>query len=461
MKFIYLLFLLISVSTYSQPSLKWEKYIKDDNTRIVFDATSTLDYGFVIGGAISSVKGEKSSFDFFIMKINEEGKIQNELILGEENNEVLYKVIQVRDGGFLLLGSQELEQDSNVENLISLETSLWIVKINSDFNIEWKKNISNNGNNIPTSIYEMNDGNYIISGHSINDTNRINYIYSIDKRGNINWNKTIENGQIEFVRNLNNNILVNSYSNNTIFFTILNQEGEEINSSNFEQESILKLSSLDVTENTIDLYLTTKNSKETNLKKIGFDFNLNQIREISLDRKNNHIITSSLIDKNGILFYGNQYFINRNNEYSQRKASYFLELVDKNFKQTWIKEFSKENDNNLVKAFKTRDQSILLIGNSDKENNLYFLKLSEDNNNNSIQNIEVFPIPTNDYLNVIINQKFQLAKIKIFDMTGRNMLNIEKKDRHSVLNISNFPSGVYLLNIEYENESYSTKIIKK
>ncbi|MDM1072259.1 T9SS type A sorting domain-containing protein [Empedobacter brevis] len=461
MKFIYLLFLLISVSTYSQPSLKWEKYIKDDNTRIVFDATSTLDYGFVIGGAISSVKGEKSSFDFFIMKINEEGKIQNELILGEENNEVLYKVIQVRDGGFLLLGSQELEQDSNVENLISLETSLWIVKINSDFNIEWKKNISNNGNNIPTSIYEMNDGNYIISGHSINDTNRINYIYSIDKRGNINWNKTIENGQIEFVRNLNNNILVNSYSNNTIFFTILNQEGEEINSSNFEQESILKLSSLDVTENTIDLYLTTKNSKETNLKKIGFDFNLNQIREISLDRKNNHIITSSLIDKNGILFYGNQYFINRNNEYSERKASYVLELVDKNFKQTWIKEFSKENDNNLVKAFKTRDQSILLIGNSDKENNLYFLKLSEDNNNNSIQNIEVFPIPTNDYLNVIINQKFQLAKIKIFDMAGRNMLNIEKKDRHSVLNISNFPSGIYLLNIEYENESYSTKIIKK
>ncbi|MGU9939297.1 T9SS type A sorting domain-containing protein [Empedobacter brevis] len=461
MKFIYLLFLLISVSTYSQPSLKWEKYIKDDNTRIVFDATSTLDYGFVIGGAISSVKGEKSSFDFFIMKINEEGKIQNELILGEENNEVLYKVIQVRDGGFLLLGSQELEQDSNVENLISLETSLWIVKINSDFNIEWKKNISNNGNNIPTSIYEMNDGNYIISGHSINDTNRINYIYSIDKRGNINWNKTIENGQIEFVRNLNNNILVNSYSNNTIFFTILNQEGEEINSSNFEQESILKLSSLDVTENTIDLYLTTKNSKETNLKKIGFDFNLNQIREISLDRKNNHIITSSLIDEKGILFYGNQYFINRNNEYSERKASYVLELVDKNFKQTWIKEFSKENDNNLVKAFKTRDQSILLVGNSDKENNLYFLKLSEDNNNNSIQNIEVFPIPTNDYLNVIINQKFQLAKIKIFDMAGRNMLNIEKKDRHSVLNISNFPSGIYLLNIEYENESYSTKIIKK
>ncbi|WP_312922916.1 T9SS type A sorting domain-containing protein [Empedobacter brevis] len=461
MKFIYLLFLLISVSTYSQPSLKWEKYIKDDNTRIVFDATSTLDYGFVIGGAISSVKGEKSSFDFFIMKINEEGKIQNELILGEENNEVLYKVIQVRDGGFLLLGSQELEQDPNLENLISLETSLWIVKINSDFNIEWKKNISNNGNNIPTSIYEMNDGNYIISGHSINDTNRINYIYSIDKRGNINWNKTIENGQIEFVRNLNNNILVNSYSNNTVFFTILNQEGEEINSSNFEQKSILKLSSLDVTENTIDLYLTTKNSKETNLKKIGFDFNLNHIREIYLDRKNNHIITSSLIDKNGILFYGNQYFINRNNGYSQRKASYVLELVDKNFKQTWVKEFSKENDNNLVKAFKTRDQSILLIGNSDKENNLYFLKLSEDNNNNSIQNIEVFPIPTNDYLNVIINQKFQLAKIKIFDMAGRNMLNIEKKDRHSVLNISNFPSGIYLLNIEYENESYSTKIIKK
>ncbi|MGV0753275.1 T9SS type A sorting domain-containing protein [Empedobacter brevis] len=461
MKFIYLLFLLISVSTYSQPSLKWEKYIKDDNTRIVFDATSTLDYGFVIGGAISSVKGEKSSFDFFIMKINEEGKIQNELILGEENNEVLYKVIQVRDGGFLLLGSQELVQDPNLENLISLETSLWIVKINSDFNIEWKKNISNNGNNIPTSIYEMNDGNYIISGHSINDTNRINYIYSIDKRGNINWNKTIENGQIEFVRNLNNNILVNSYSNNTVFFTILNQEGEEINSSNFEQKSILKLSSLDVTENTIDLYLTTKNSKETNLKKIGFDFNLNHIREIYLDRKNNHIITSSLIDEKGILFYGNQYFINRNNEYSERKASYVLELVDKNFKQTWIKEFSKENDNNLVKAFKTRDQSILLIGNSDKENNLYFLKLSEDNNNNSIQNIEVFPIPTNDYLNVIINQKFQLAKIKIFDMAGRNMLNIEKKDRHLVLNISNFPSGIYLLNIEYENESYSTKIIKK
>ena len=91
-------------------------------------------------------------------------------------------------------------------------------------------------------------------------------------------------------------------------------------------------------------------------------------------------------------------------------ASYVLELIDKNFKQTWIKQFSKENDNNLVKAFKTRDKSILLIGNSDKENNLYFLKLSEEKSNNNIQNIEVFPIPTSDYLNIIINKNHATQK---------------------------------------------------
>lgn len=460
MKKLYLFFFVVSTIIYAQPSLKWEKYIKDDKTRIVFDATSTLDYGFVVGGAITSIKNEKSSFDFFIMKIDEEGKIQNEILLGKNYDEILYKIIQVKDGGFILLGSQELEKFSNIDNSYFLESSLWIVKINSNFNIEWEKNISNNGNNIPTSIYETNNGDYIVSGYSIND-DKSNYIYSIDKKGNVNWNKIIDNGQVEFVRNLHNNILVNSYSNNNIFFTILNQDGEEINSSKFEENSILKLSSLDINKNSIDLYLTTKNNQETSLKKMSFDFNLNTINDFSLDRKNNHIITSSLVDESGILLYGNQYSMIKNSEYFQRKASYVLELIDKNFKQTWIKQFSKENDNNLVKAFKTRDKSILLIGNSDKENNLYFLKLSEEKSNNNIQNIEVFPIPTSDYLNIIINKKFQLAKISIYDMAGRNMMNIEKKERHSILNISNFPAGVYILNIEYENETFSTKIIKK
>lgn len=461
MKYLYLLFLFSTVIVYSQPSLKWEKYIKDDNSRILFDGTSTLDYGFIIGGTISSSKNENSSLDFFIMKINEDGIVEKELILGEKNDEVLYKIIQTKDGGYIFVGTQELENYSDLDKKSIIESSLWIVKMNAQLNIEWKKNILNNSNNIPTSVYETKDGNYIISGYSINNSEKNNYIYSINNKGDINWYKPNNKGQIEFVKEFNKDILISSISNDNIFFTILNQKGEEIYYSKLEQNNVLKISSLNVNENHIDLYLTAKNLNETVFKKIVFDINLNKINEVSIKKANDYIINSFITDEEGMLFYGNRYYFNKNSEHFERKASYNIEFIDSDFKSMWVKEFSRENDNNLVNVFKTRDHSILLIGNSNKENNLHFLKLSSDDKNIKNQDVEVFPIPTDDYINIIINKKFLLAKIDIYDLSGSKVLSKESNLRHSNLNISNFPSGVYILKIKYDNEFYTSKIIKK
>jgi hypothetical protein len=58
--------------------------------------------------------------------------------------------------------------------------------------------------------------------------------------------------------------------------------------------------------------------------------------------------------------------------------------------------------------------------------------------------------------NIYFNQV--VTNIAIFDINGRLM--IREKDSKDVLNISQFPSGIYILNYEYNGKIYSNKLIK-
>jgi hypothetical protein len=73
----------------------------------------------------------------------------------------------------------------------------------------------------------------------------------------------------------------------------------------------------------------------------------------------------------------------------------------------------------------------------------------------------IFPNPSSDVINISLD-KGQLLKIELFSMTGRLIFKKDLISRTYALNISDYPSGVYLVRVfNQNNDIVNTKILKK
>lgn len=86
---------------------------------------------------------------------------------------------------------------------------------------------------------------------------------------------------------------------------------------------------------------------------------------------------------------------------------------------------------------------------------IYKITLNLDvNDNQFINNLNVYPNPTNDLLH--IDLKNELSG-KISDLMGKNLMNVTAKD----IDVSTLSAGIYMLDIVSDGKRYTTKIIKK
>jgi hypothetical protein len=74
--------------------------------------------------------------------------------------------------------------------------------------------------------------------------------------------------------------------------------------------------------------------------------------------------------------------------------------------------------------------------------------------------ISFFPNPVNDYL-FIKNNSNQAIEISIYDLLGKEMINIENSSSKSFYsNLNNIPSGMLIINIKSNNQSTNFKLQK-
>lgn len=105
-----------------------------------------------------------------------------------------------------------------------------------------------------------------------------------------------------------------------------------------------------------------------------------------------------------------------------------------------------------------------------KSTNIIYYRLKKVNNDNSYEysntitylnndhfRFSINPNPALNEITLVSNQLEQINKISCFDITGKE-LNIIVKDNK--IDISDFPNGVYYLNIETELNQYTQKFIK-
>lgn len=80
--------------------------------------------------------------------------------------------------------------------------------------------------------------------------------------------------------------------------------------------------------------------------------------------------------------------------------------------------------------------------------------------NNASKVLVAYPNPTNGIINIDCEQN-NIKRLTICDITGKKIIEKSEIPQNKQIDISSFESGIYFINLQTENEIFTTKIVKK
>lgn len=157
------------------PQIQWQNTIGGDSTEILYSIQQTTDSGYILGGYSKSIiSGDKiesslGNFDYWIVKTDSNGNIQWQNTIGGNLYDVLFSIEQTTDGGYILGGysKSDISGDKS-ENCIGYD-DYWIVKTDSIGNIQWQNTIGGDSIDYLHTIHQTLDGGYILGGRSFSN----------------------------------------------------------------------------------------------------------------------------------------------------------------------------------------------------------------------------------------------------------------------------------------------------
>ena len=185
----------------STGDLDWQKSFGGSSNDWANFIQQTSDGGYIIAGESNSndgdVSGNHGDYDYWILKLTSTGQIEWQKSLGGSAKDRAYSVKQTTDGGFIISGDSE-SNDNDVSGNHGY-SDYWIVKLTSIGQIEWQKSLGGSGSDGAYSVQQTTDGGYIIAGDSRSDDGDVSVNYGFDdywivkltSTGQIDWQKSL------------------------------------------------------------------------------------------------------------------------------------------------------------------------------------------------------------------------------------------------------------------------------
>jgi len=401
----------------------WQKTLGTSQDEEARSVIQTADFGFMVAGNVQNATNGFGSKDVTVTRLDKNGKVLSEIILGGRGLDEMEKMIPTPDGGALLgvysrssefhLGNKQsvmgnthstvkgassditnyplpITHPKSTENFG--EGDYWVIKLSKDNKVEWEKNFGGKGDDHLRTMVFTSSG-YIIGGES---------------RSEKSGNKTvgIEEGT-------------------DVWLISLNTKGEEQwqKSYNFKNRDIL--------------------------------MGMNVIN--TRDGKNSK----------GVLLGG---YTQAEGRIEADDETFWMLYIDNDGNEQWrkhVKGESRKKEERLSDLKMNKDGSIVLAGTSAEElgkENWKIVKLGDSQIDQLIekQNIKIYPNPVSDYAYVEIGFDFKEADIVLYDMGGRQLLSLKTKNKVTKINTQNLIQGAYLIVIKTDTEkTANAKIIKK
>ncbi|TGV01969.1 hypothetical protein [Flavivirga rizhaonensis] len=217
---------------------QWSKFYGGTFTDTPYDVIQTEDSGYIIVGSSDSddvdIKGNKGSYDFWIIKISDTGNLIWEKSFGGSQTDEARAIVKSSDGNYIIVGDTRSEDFDISSNKGAAD--LWVIKISTTGNLIWEKTFGGSNFDVGRSISKTQDNGFIISGSSrssngdLSNNNGQNdaWIVKIDDQGNLKWQKTVGGSDIDFAFDaveINNGSIIVVGESNSANIDIPNNKG--------------------------------------------------------------------------------------------------------------------------------------------------------------------------------------------------------------------------------------------
>ncbi|KIC02130.1 hypothetical protein OA88_10405 [Flavobacterium sp. JRM] len=177
----------------------------------------------------SKSESSRGNMDYWIVKLDKAGVVEWQKTYGGEYADILRSMEQTQDGGYILGGYSNSPQSGDKSEHNNGIGDYWIIKIDNVGKIQWQKTYGGNGDNQLYVIHQTQDGGYIAGGNS-NSTSPLTslggmvgngtdyWVLKLDEKGDVEWSKTYDFGKTDILTSLVENpdqtYLIGGYSQN-------------------------------------------------------------------------------------------------------------------------------------------------------------------------------------------------------------------------------------------------------
>ena len=450
--------------------MEWQKSFGGSGSDYLYSVALTKEGGYILGGSSDSPKsGDKKedgfgNMDFWILKLNPEGKEEWQLTLGGIGNDQLQSIQQTADGGYIVGGSSDSSpiKDSDGKTIGSKteEThgsmDYWVVRLSPDGQIEWEKTFGGSFSDRLKDILILEDG-FLIAGASNSPLGT--------------GSKTVQH-----------------YGENDYWLIKLDDRGNEIWQKAYGGDGDDSLAQIISTENGYliagssnskpnpDGGKTAANGEGTDFWVVEIDRDGNTIWDATYDIGRWDVLVSvAATGQNEYLLsgYASSETLGRRTD-SKGVNDYAVIKINSKGESLWQKTIGGMGSDQLKGAVQMRDGGYLLAGNSDSKksddkdrasiggNDYWVVKLGSENKTTEDRKlVEVFPNPTYQYTSIVIAEDFREAKADVFDLNGRKLQTRELPYRSTAIDLQGYPPGVYIIKITIDGKTEDVKVLKK
>jgi hypothetical protein len=150
----------------------WDKTVGGDTLDELYDAHLTMDNGILLSGySLSNSGADKTSelisgTDYWVVKLNELGEIENDFAFGGTNQSVYAHCLQTLDGNFIVAGTSSSSTAEMKSENSHGGIAYWVIKFDPLGEIIWENTIGGEGFDFLADMHETLDGNIHLIGYS-------------------------------------------------------------------------------------------------------------------------------------------------------------------------------------------------------------------------------------------------------------------------------------------------------
>ena len=178
----FLIIAFLNSTMLAQPDSLWSNVYGGMSNDYCYHAIQTQDGGYALVGAFESYPDDLSH-QFCLVKTDAQGEEEWMQTWGGQGFEVAWAVTQTTDRGFLVVG---------YTNTDVFGSDGWVVKTDSEGELEWSQNYGDGSVGIFRMIKVINDSAYIIAGYGNTADNNSQdcWLVKIDDEGEVIWSHT-------------------------------------------------------------------------------------------------------------------------------------------------------------------------------------------------------------------------------------------------------------------------------